>query len=282
MLNQLKTVVLLGLLSGVLLAVGWLLGGFNGLTIGLIFAIVMNFGSYWFSDKFVLMVYRAKKVSKKDYPELVSIVKEVAHLAQIPMPQVYIVPSEQSNAFATGRNPKHAVVACTEGIMKLLSKDELRGVIAHEMAHIKNRDILIQTIAATIAAVISYVGFIARWGAIFGGFGNRDRDGGNILQFLVLAIITPLIATIIRLAISRSREYLADETGAGFIKNPQALASALAKLHNSSHHNKMKLGSEATSSLFIINPFTSKNLFALLSTHPPMEERIKRLKHMKF
>jgi heat shock protein HtpX len=281
MINQLKTFILLSALSGLLLVVGWLLGGYSGLTIGLIFAIGMNFFSYWFSDKFVLRMYKAKQIKHKDHPELFSIVKEITKKANIPMPKVYIIPSNNPNAFATGRDPEHAVVACTVGILKILTTEELKGVIAHEVAHIRNRDILIQTVAATIAAVIGYVGFIARWGAIFGGFGGRDRDGGNILELLVLAILTPLIATIIRLAISRSREYLADETGAAIIKNPKALASALHKLDSASKHIPMKLGSESTSSLFIVNPFSGKSLIGLLSTHPPMKERIKRLNDMK-
>ncbi|MBU0461631.1 MAG: zinc metalloprotease HtpX [Nanoarchaeota archaeon] len=281
MANQLKTVALLGLLSGILLGVGYLIGGFNGLTIGLIIAVVMNFGSYFFSDKIVLFMYKAKLATEKQQPELYKIVREVTHLAKMPMPKVYIIPTEQPNAFATGRNPKHSAVACTEGIMKLLTKEELKGVIAHEVAHIKNRDILIQTIAATIAAVISYVGFIARWGAIFGGMGNDREGGSNILQVIVLGIITPIIAMMIQLAISRSREYLADETGAKTIHNPLALASALEKLERGVKSHPLRFGNKATSALFIANPFTMHGMMSLLSTHPPMDERIKRLKAMK-
>ncbi len=280
MINQLKTALLLGLLTGVLLGIGYLLGGYSGLTIGLIFAIVMNFGSYWFSDKIVLAMYHAQEVKEHDAPELYKIVKEVIHLAGMPMPKVYIIPTDTPNAFATGRNPKHAAVACTKGILDLLNKDELKGVIAHEVAHIKNRDILIQTVAATIAGVISYVGMIARWGAIFGGLGGRDNDSGGIIEFLVLAIITPLLAVLLQLAISRSREYLADETGAKMIHNPHALASALQKLHLGVKHNPMRFGSPATSSMFIVNPFSARGLANLLSTHPPMEERVKRLKKL--
>lgn len=280
-LNRLKTVILLGALTGVLIGAGYLIGGYDGLTIGLIFALIMNFGSYWFSDKIVLAMYRAKEVKENEQPELFKIVREVVHLAGIPMPKVYFVPSATPNAFATGRNPKHAAVACTQGILDLLSKDELKGVIAHEVSHIKNRDILIQTIAATIAGVISYAAFMARWAAIFGGFGGRDREGSsNLIGFLVLAIVTPIVATMLQLAISRSREYLADETGAKTIHNPVALANALEKLHAGIKHNPMKFGSPATSSLFILNPFSAHGLIALFSTHPPVKERVRRLKDM--
>jgi heat shock protein HtpX len=277
--NQLKTVVLLGLLTGLLLGVGQLLGGRNGLLIGLAFAVILNFGSYWFSDKIVLAIYRAKEVKVADNPELYGMVKEVSELAGLPMPRVYIVPSQNPNAFATGRSPKKAAVAVTNGIMDLLNKDELKGVIAHEMAHVKNRDTLIQAVAATIAGVISYLAFMARWAAIFGGMG-RDRDSGNAMQLLALAILTPLIATIIRLAISRSREYLADETGAKTIHNPYALASALEKLHEGVKHNRMRFGGPSTSSLFIVNPFSAKGFLHFFSTHPPMDERVRRLRSM--
>ncbi len=279
--NQLKTFVLILALTAVLLFVGQLVGGMQGLTIALVIVLVMNGVTYFFSHKIVLMMYRAKEAKRSEYPGLYRMVKEVAHLAGIPMPKVYIIPSDSPNAFATGRNPGNAVVACTEGIMQLLSKDELRGVIAHEMAHIKNRDILIQTIATTIAGVISYVAMMARWAAVFGGFGGRDDDNGGVLGFLVLAILAPVIALIIQLAISRSREYLADETGARTIKDPHALASALDKLHKGSKHHPLRFGNKTTSSLFIVNPFSSGGLFALFSTHPPMEKRIEKLKGMK-
>ena len=277
--NQIKTVLLLGLLTGLLLGAGQLLGGRQGLFIGLAFAIIMNFGSYWFSDKIVLAMYKAKPIKETDDKELYNLVKEVATLANVPMPKLYVIPASHSNAFATGRNPKHAAVAFTEGILRLLSKDELKGVIAHEIAHIKNRDILITTIAATIAGVISFIATMAQWGAIFGGFG-RDRDSGQMIQMLALAIITPLIAMIIQLAISRSREYLADETAAKTIHNPLALASALQKLEEGVKHNPLRFGSPSTSSLFIANPFSAKGMLSLLSTHPPMKERIRRLKNM--
>ncbi|NQU78178.1 zinc metalloprotease HtpX [Candidatus Woesearchaeota archaeon] len=278
--NQVKTFVLLLALTVVLLFVGQLVGGAQGLTIAFIIVLVMNGVSYFFSHKIVLMMYKAKEAKENEYPDLFKTVREVTRLAKIPMPKVYVIPSDSPNAFATGRNPKHAVVACTKGIMQLLSKDELKGVIAHEVAHIKNRDILIQTVAATIAGVISYTAMMARWAAIFGGFGGRDDDSGGIIGFLALAIVAPLVAIIIQLAISRSREYLADEIGAKTIHNPLALASALEKLENGISKNPLKFGSPTTSSLFIANPFNAKGLMSLFSTHPPMKERIKRLRKM--
>lgn len=277
--NQLKTLVLLATLTALLLFVGQLIGGYTGLIVGGIFALLMNFLSYFFSDKIVLAIYRAKEVSKDH--DVYKIVQDITHLANLPMPRVYIVPSSSPNAFATGRNPKHAAVACTEGILKLLSKDELRGVLAHEVSHIKNRDILVTTIAATIAGIISYVANMAGWAAMFGGFGGRNENGNNnIARLLVLTILTPIIALLLQLAISRSREYLADETGAKIIHNPIALARALEKIHGEVHHNPMRFGNESTASLFIANPFSAKGMVHLLSTHPPMEERVKRLKKM--
>ena len=279
--NQLKTVVLLGLLTGLLLWVGQLVGGASGLTIAFAFAIIMNLGAYWFSDKLVLKMYRAKEVKESEQPKLYHIVQEVSQQANIPMPKVYIIPSDNANAFATGRNPKHAAVAATQGILNLLSEDELKGVIAHEIAHVRNRDILISSVAATIAGVISYVAFMARFAAIFGGFGGRGRDGGNIVSLLVLAIVTPLVATIIQLAISRSREFLADETGAKIIRNPFGLASALEKLENNAKQHPMRFGNPSTAHLFIANPFRARGLIRFFTTHPPMHERIKRLKNMR-
>jgi len=281
--NQLKTVILLGVLSGLLLWVGQLIGGKSGLIIGLIFVLIMNFGSYWFSDKIVLMMYRAREVSKNEEPALHKAVEEVSKKAGIPKPSVYILPTNHSNAFATGRSPKHAAIACTKGIMELLTEKELNGVLAHEIAHIKNRDILITTVAATIAGVISFVGMIARWSSIFGGIGGSDRDdkGGNIISLIVLGIITPLIAMIVQLAISRSREYLADESGAGYISDPESLASALEKIDADAHRHPLGFGSPATSSLFISNPFKGGALLNLLSTHPPTKERVKRLRERR-
>jgi len=277
--NQLKTVVLLGALTGVLLFVGQLVGGASGLTFALIFAIIINLGSYWFSDKIVLKMYRAKEVKESEAHRLFKIVREVAQAAQVPMPKVYIIPSENSNAFATGRSPKHASVAATQGILNLLNDEELKGVMAHEIAHVRNRDILISSIAATIAGVISYVAFMARWAAIFGG---RGRDSGNLASLLVLAIITPLLAMIIQLAISRSREYIADATGARIVQNSNGLASALEKLHSDVKRHPMRMGNQATAHMFILNPFKSSGIMNLLSTHPNVNSRIQKLRNMKF
>lgn len=282
--NQLKTILLLGGLTGLFLLIGALAGGRTGLTIALIFAGGMNFVSYWWSDKIVLWMYRAKEADKKKYPQLYSIIKEIATKAHLPMPKVYIIDTPQSNAFATGRNPQHAAVAVTAGIMQLLEEKELRGVLAHEMGHVKNRDILISTIAATIAGVISYIAMMARWAAIFGGM-NRDRENGNsnILELLVLAIVAPIMAMIIQLAISRSREYLADETGAKLSNDPLALASALQKIEKSVHnHPFARMGkTEATAHMFISNPLKASAFLELFSTHPSTENRVKRLKEMR-
>ncbi|MBR9676894.1 zinc metalloprotease HtpX [Candidatus Woesearchaeota archaeon] len=281
-MNRLKTFVLLATLSALLLGVGQLLGGYSGLIFAGVFVLVMNFGSYFFSDKVVLKMYRAKPASQTEHPQLFKAVREVVHLAGIEMPKVYVIPSANPNAFATGRNPKHSAIAVTTGIIDLLSYSELKGVIAHEISHIKNRDVLIQTIAATIAGVISYVAFMARWAAIFGGFGSgRDDDGGGLIGLLVLAIVTPLIATILQLAISRSREYLADESAAKTLHEPYGLASALQKLKTGVVRNPMRFGSPATSALFIANPFRDKGMLHWFSTHPPLDERIKKLHNMK-
>lgn len=278
--NRMKTFMLLATLTALMLFVGQLLGGQGGLIIAIVLVLVFNLGSYFFSDKIVLKMYRAKEIEEKDHKELFRAVSEVAHLAGIPMPKVYIIPGRQANAFATGRSPKKSAVAFTVGILEILSKDELKGVIAHEVSHIKNRDILIQTIASMIAGVIGYVASMAKWGAIFGGFGGDRDEGSNIVEILALAIITPFIAMLIQLAISRSREYLADETGAKIIHNPHALASALEKIEKSTKHSPLNFGNPSTSSLFIANPFKASTLVNFLSTHPPMKERVKRLKEM--
>ncbi|MDP2750834.1 MAG: zinc metalloprotease HtpX [Nanoarchaeota archaeon] len=275
--NQVKTVLLLGSLAGLMLVIGFLVGGRQGLFIALTISILINFITYWFSDKIVLFMYKAKEADKKHHAQLHSIVESVAKKANIPKPKVYIIENETPNAFATGRGPSNAAVACTTGIMKLLNKEELEGVIAHEMAHVKNRDILVATIAATIASIISYVASMARWGAYFG----NDDDGANFLAVIILSILAPIIAIIIQLAISRSREYLADETGAKIVKNPKGLASALSKLSNGCAAKPMKSANQATASLFIVNPFSAKAVFSLFSTHPPIDERIRRLNQMK-
>ena len=274
---------MLGVLTGILLGIGNLLGGKQGLIIGLIFAGGLNFVSYWWSDKIVLKMYKAKEADQNQYSELYSDIREITSHAKIPMPKVYIIDTVQANAFATGRNPNHAAVAVTTGIMKILNKNELKGVLAHEIGHIKNRDILISTVAATIAGVISYLAMMARWGAIFGGYGGRDNDSGGLIELLVLAIVAPIMAMIIQFSISRSREFLADKTGAKLVRDPYSLASALEKISNNvNHHPMKKMGTtDATAHLFIHNPFKGKNILNLFSTHPSTEERVKRLRAMK-
>jgi heat shock protein HtpX len=274
--NSLRTVVLLGALTGLLLAIG---AYFSNIYVALVFAIAMNFGSYWFSDKIVLRIYKAKEADVRKYARLHQLVSEVAKKAKLPKPRVFVVPSQNPNAFATGRNEKHAVVAVTQGIMDLLTEKELKGVIAHELAHIKHKDILIGSIAATIAGVISMVAFMARWAAIFGG---GRRDSGNILELIALAIVTPLIATIIQLAISRSREYMADEDGAKFIGDGKPLASALQKLEESSKRHPMRFGSSGSAHLFIVNPFSARRFMKLFSTHPAVSDRVSKLNKINF
>lgn len=279
--NQFKTVLLLGGLTSLLLVIGSLIGGRSGLTFALIFAGGLNFISYWWSDKIVLAIYRAKEADQKIHSKLYSTIREITTSAKLPMPKVYIVNMPQANAFATGRNHNHAAVAVTSGILNLLNEKELKGVLAHEIGHIKNRDILISSVAATIAGVISYIAMMARWTAIFGGFGGRDeRSKGGIVELLVLAIVAPIMAMIIQLAISRSREFLADSTGARLIGDPISLASALEKIHNNvANHPLQQMGTtEATAHLFIHNPFSGKGLINLFSTHPQVEERVKRLR----
>jgi len=281
--NQIKTALLLGGLTGIFLAIGYLFGGQNGMLIGLLFAGGMNFISYWWSAKIVLMMYRAREADRNKESELYALVEEIRHAAHLPMPKVYIIETEQSNAFATGRNPKHAVVAVTTGLLKILKKNELKGVLAHEMAHVNNRDILISSIAATIAGVISYIAMVARWSAIFGGFGGRDNNNTNILELLALAIIAPIMAMIIQFAISRSREFLADETGAKFIRDPFSLASALEKIEaNVKHHPFQRMGTtEATAHMFISNPLKGASFLELFSTHPTTKKRVEKLRAMK-
>jgi len=278
--NQVKTAVLLALLTALLLWIGSLFGR-NGIIFAAIFVGIMNIGSYWFSDKIVLWMYRAKEAKQSEYPKLYKVVKEIVKLSNIPMPKVYIIPTNSPNAFATGRNPKHAVVAATEGILKILNEEELKGVIAHEFSHINNRDILISTIVGTIAGIISYIGAMARWSAIFGG-GRDDDRGSNLISLLILGIITPLVATLIQLAISRSREYMADESGAELVKDGKPLADALEKIEKNTDINPMRFGTTATAHLFISNPFRNATFLSLFMTHPATKERAKRLRAMKF
>ncbi len=282
--NLIRTTILLAFLTGLLVIVGRIIGGFSGMIFAFIIALVMNFGTYWYSDKIVLRMYRAREVSPQEAPELHRIVENLARAAGIPKPRVYIVPTATPNAFATGRDPKHAAVAVTNGILSLLNWEELEGVIAHELAHIKNRDTLISTIAATIAGVITMIASWARWAAIFGGFGgrDRDRDSGELIGYLFLAILAPIAAMIIQLAISRAREYGADETGAKISRKPWALASALKKLEYGVSKIPMSNANPSTAHMFIVNPLKGYSFASLFSTHPPTEERIKRLQRMVF
>ena len=281
MSNTIKTTLLLGTLTGLIVLIGRYFGGTQGMVIAFFFAMVMNFGSYWFSDKIVLAMYRAKPVSEAEAPGLHRIVADLAQRAGIPKPKICLIPSESSNAFATGRDPQHAVVAITSGIMRLLDDEELKGVLAHEMGHVKNRDILIGSIAATLAGVVMMLASMARWVAIFGGVGGRNDDnerGGSVVGLIAMSILAPIAAMLIQMAISRSREYQADSTGASLAGHPQGLASALAKLGAASRQIPMRSANPSTAHMFIVNPLTAKNLTNLFSTHPPIEERIRRLR----
>jgi len=278
-MNNIKTLFLLVTLTLVLVWAGGALGGKQGMTIALIFALGINFISYWFSDKIVLKMYGAKQVTEAEAPDLFSIVRSLVQKAGMPMPKVYIMDQEQPNAFATGRNPQHAAVAVTAGIMRILTREELQGVIGHELSHIKNRDILISTIAATIAGAISYLAQMAQWAMIFGGHRGDDDEGGSPIAAFVMMIVGPLAAMIIQMAISRSREYAADSGGAEIAGNPRYLSGALRKLHMASQKIPMH-ANPATSHMFIVNPLTGGGILKLFSTHPPIEERIARLEAM--
>jgi heat shock protein HtpX len=280
MSSTLKTTLLLGLLTGLILWFGQFLGGSQGMTIAFVFAAIMNFGSYWFSDKIVLAMYGARPVGMNDAPELYRIVQNLATRAGMPMPKLYVIPTDAANAFATGRNPEHAAVAVTEGIMRVMSSDELEGVLAHELSHVKNRDILISSIAATLAGVIMMLASMVRWAAIFGGISRDEReDGGGLFQLLAVSILAPFAAMLIQLAISRSREYQADASGAQIMHSGESLARALEKLEAASQRLPLN-ASPQTAHLFIVNPLRGRSLAGLFSTHPPIEERIRRLRAM--
>ena len=278
--NRIKTVLLLAGMTVFLIVIGRLLGGRSGMYLAFILAVGMNFFSYWFSDKIVLKMYHAQEVTPAEAPQLHQIVDELAREANIPKPRVYIIPDDSPNAFATGRNPEHAAIAATEGIMRLLTPVELKGVLAHEMGHVRNRDILISTIAATMAGAIMILADMARFGAIFGMGGRDNEEGPGIVGVLVMSIIAPIAAMLIQMAISRSREYLADETGAHLAHNPESLARALEKLSMGVQRAPMD-ASPATAHMFIVNPLTGSSLMNLFSTHPPIEERVARLRAMR-
>jgi heat shock protein HtpX len=280
--SRIKTTLLLAALTVLIMWLGRIMGGQQGLVMAFFLALIMNIGSYWFSDKIVLAMYRAQPIEEHENPQLYQILRELAAEAHLPMPRVYMIPQETPNAFATGRNPEHAAVAVTEGIMRILTPAEVKGVLAHELGHVMNRDILISSIAATLAGVIMILASMARWGAILGGFRGSDDDdrGGGILGLLFTAILAPIAATLIQLAISRSREYLADETGARLAHNPEGLARALEKLEVASERIPMD-ASPSTAHMFIVNPLSGRNFANLFSTHPPIEERIRRLRGMR-
>ncbi|WP_243313331.1 zinc metalloprotease HtpX [Fundidesulfovibrio agrisoli] len=281
MTSQIKTALLLGVLTAVLVLMGSAMGGRGGMIIAFGLALVMNVGSYWFSDKIVLRMYQAQELTEADAPGLFDLVGQLARNAGLPMPKVYLIPQEQPNAFATGRNPENAAVAVTEGLLRLVSPDELAGVLAHEMGHIKNRDILVQTVASVVAGAITSLASMIKWGAIFGmGRSSDDEGGGGGLGAIFMAILAPIAAMLIQMAISRSREYLADETGAKLAGNPLPLAGALKKLDDYAHAVPMQGANPATESMFIVNPLSGGGISGLFSTHPPTEERIRRLRAM--
>jgi len=278
-MNYVKTAILLVLLAALFIWIGGMIGGQNGALIAFLFAMILNLGTYWFSDKIVLAMYRAEKLDENAFPELHQIVRDLAEKDNIPMPRIYMAPTDAPNAFATGRNPKNGVVCVTRGILNLLSREELKGVIAHEMSHIKHRDTLIMTVVAAIASAIMMMANMARWAAMFGGVGgrdNRDKSGG-LIGILALSIVAPLAAMLIQLAISRSREYAADESGARLTGSGNALAEALRKLDAAAAHYRFN-ASPQTAHLFIVNPLSGNFIANLFRTHPPTEKRIERLR----
>lgn len=280
-MNRIKTLILLAALTALVIWVGQALGGQAGLIIAMIIASVMNFGAYWFSDRIILRMYGAQEVTEAEVPGLLSIVRELSYRSNIPMPRVYLIPEEAPNAFATGRSPSHAAVAVTEGLLNILNREELAGVLAHELGHVKNRDTLIMTVTAAFSGAMSMLANAAMWGSLFGGQSSSDsEDSGHPATGLLGIIIAPLAAMMIQMAISRSREFLADEGGARLTGNPTALASALRKIESWSRQLPMSSGSQETAHLFIVNPFSGEGLGRLFSTHPSTEERIERLRSM--
>jgi heat shock protein HtpX len=276
--NQIRTTILLAVMTALILWIGQMFGGRQGMIIALIFAAGMNFFSYWFSDKIVLKMYRASEVTPQQAPELYDIVRTLTGQAGLPMPKIYVIPQEAPNAFATGRNPENAVVAVTEGLLHIMDRNEVMGVLAHELGHVKNRDILISSIAATLAGAVMLLATMARWSAFFGGMrSDNEEGGGNFIGLIAMSILAPLAAMVIQMAISRSREYQADATGARFAGTPEGLARALEKLGSYSRRIPMK-ANPSTAHMFIVNPLSGRSLMNLFSTHPPLEERIARLR----
>ena len=276
-----KTLLLLASLTGLILLIGAMLGGRGGVMMAFLFALAMNVGSYWFSDKIVLRMYRAQDLSPAEAPLIYQIVGELAQNANLPMPRIVLVPEQAPNAFATGRDPEHAVVAVTEGLLNILNPEEVKGVLGHEMAHVAHRDILIQTIAGVMATTITYLAYSLQFGAMFGGRGG-DGERSNPLALIAMAVLAPIAASIIQMTISRQREYLADEWGAQFARSPQSLANALKKLGTYSGQIPMQTGTQSTANMFIVQPlYPGRSMASLMSTHPPLEERIARLEHMQ-
>jgi heat shock protein HtpX len=278
--NTLKTGLLLTILTVLFVVVGNFVGGQNGMLTAFAFAVLMNAGAYWFSDKIVLRMYRAQEVSEAEEPQLHAMVHRLATAASLPMPKVYLLPSDSPNAFATGRNPAHAAVAVTQGIMRILTPDELEGVLAHEMSHVKNRDILIGTVAATLAGAVMMLARFAQFAAIFGGGGRDREEGGGGLGLILMAILAPIGAMLVQMAVSRSREYQADASGARFCGRPESLARALEKIAAASSRVPLE-ASAATAHMFILSPLSGKGMMSLFSTHPPVEKRVERLRSMR-
>ena len=278
-MNTMRTTILLAGLTALLIVIGHLFGGQQGMVFAFFLAVVINFASYWFSDRIVLRLYRGQEMKESQAPDLFVIVRRLTQRAGLPMPRIYRIPSSSPNAFATGRNPEHAAVAVTDGILEILGREELEGVLAHELSHVKNRDILISSIAATIAGAIMILANMARWAALFGGFGgdDRERDGGNIFGLLLTAILAPIAAMLIQLAISRSREYEADQSAARIVGSGEGLARALEKLE-AAGRKRILPANPATAHMFIVNPLSGRSLASLFSTHPPVKERVSRLR----
>lgn len=280
-MNAVKSVFLMTLIMALFLVVGYAIGGKGGMTIAFIISLIMNFSAYWFSDKIVLKMYNAKEIQRNENPQLFVMAEGLAKRAGLPLPKLYMINNDAPNAFATGRNPQNAAVALTTGIVKLLSRDELAGVISHEFAHIKNRDILIGSIAATLVGTITYIAQMAGWAAMIGGYGRSDdRDNGSAISSLLLIILAPIAAMLLQMAISRSREYMADQTGATISQQPLALASALGKLSQYNSVRPMQNAKPSSAHLFIVNPLKGGGIFGLFSTHPPIEKRVSKLKEI--